>query len=498
MRGRGSDGGLGPPFTGGDALRLAWASARQALHYLRLAPAAWMRGAQARWTAYRRELGQELADLGYAIRLRADRARRRLAVRTARVRWPAIGWRGHYRRFVKGTWPRWRYRLSGWLGPALQSPARSSWRYSTRSLWHLMLAADAAVIGLALTGLLGVHQAALAGVPTVARVVVLRAAAAPPTVIPATPEASLAVVADLGPSPTLPPRRVLPLRASAAARPETTLPAAPTGMAVAFVSVNEHDLEAVVAIPGLAPTPVLPAATATAPPSATSVVAPSAPPLVLSAVVASPTESPSAVFLLPSDTPWPSATVTEKEPSSPTVPPPTDTLSPTETLAPTPTATFVSASYTTWTPGLASAPGWIGPGQCVLSELYGPVGSGTAVWPAGDRWLSGYDFSGWHPGIDISAAYGAPIYAMDSGVVVYAGWNNQGYGNLVIVDHANGIWTAYAHLSQLLVTCLQGVTQGQVIAAAGSTGNSTAAHLHFETFRAGAGQVSPWALLPAP
>jgi murein DD-endopeptidase MepM/ murein hydrolase activator NlpD len=87
---------------------------------------------------------------------------------------------------------------------------------------------------------------------------------------------------------------------------------------------------------------------------------------------------------------------------------------------------------------------------------------------------------------------------VDSGVVVYAGWNNQGYGNLVIVDHANGTWTAYAHLSHLLVTCLQGVTQGQVIAAAGSTGNSTAAHLHFETFRAGAGQVNPWALLPAP
>jgi murein DD-endopeptidase MepM/ murein hydrolase activator NlpD len=65
-------------------------------------------------------------------------------------------------------------------------------------------------------------------------------------------------------------------------------------------------------------------------------------------------------------------------------------------------------------------------------------------------------------------------------VVVYAGWSNYGYGNLIVIDHGNGWQTAYAHLSSLNVGCGQSVGQGQVIAGLGSTGNSTGPHLHFE------------------
>jgi murein DD-endopeptidase MepM/ murein hydrolase activator NlpD len=65
-------------------------------------------------------------------------------------------------------------------------------------------------------------------------------------------------------------------------------------------------------------------------------------------------------------------------------------------------------------------------------------------------------------------------------VVVYAGWSNYGYGNLLVIDHGNGWQTAYAHLSSIGVACGQSVTRGIVVAGLGSTGNSSGPHLHFE------------------
>jgi murein DD-endopeptidase MepM/ murein hydrolase activator NlpD len=133
-------------------------------------------------------------------------------------------------------------------------------------------------------------------------------------------------------------------------------------------------------------------------------------------------------------------------------------------------------------------------GQCP-GGYTGILGSGAFVWPADNHSLSGYDYSAIHPGLDIRAGAGAPLYATDAGVVVYAGWNDWGYGNLVAIDHGNGWQSVYGHLSQWNVQCGQSVSQGELIGLAGSTGRSSGAHLHFE-LRYNGGYVNPWSVLP--
>ena len=90
-----------------------------------------------------------------------------------------------------------------------------------------------------------------------------------------------------------------------------------------------------------------------------------------------------------------------------------------------------------------------------------------------------------HAGLDIGAPRGTPIKAAASGTVTFSGNPSDGYGNYVIVTHANGVQTVYAHCSQLLVSKGQKVSQGDVIAKVGSTGNSTGNHLHFEVRKNG-------------
>jgi murein DD-endopeptidase MepM/ murein hydrolase activator NlpD len=121
-----------------------------------------------------------------------------------------------------------------------------------------------------------------------------------------------------------------------------------------------------------------------------------------------------------------------------------------------------------------------GPGYC--GQVYeGAVGTQSFIWPTVDRGISGYNYDpGVHPGIDITGQVGNAVFASDSGVVVYAGWSNYGYGYLIVIDHGYGWQTAYAHLSAVGVSCGQSVFRGGVIGAVGSTGNSTGAHLHFE------------------
>ena len=128
----------------------------------------------------------------------------------------------------------------------------------------------------------------------------------------------------------------------------------------------------------------------------------------------------------------------------------------------------------------------------------GPVGGGGFIWPTGNHYLSGNDYWSGHLGIDIAAGLGAPVWAADAGVVTIAqgGWNG-GYGNVVMIDHGNGYLTVYGHLSQINVVPCQGVSAGQSIGLAGSTGNSTGAHLHFEV-RLNGGFVDPWYVLPSP
>ena len=101
-----------------------------------------------------------------------------------------------------------------------------------------------------------------------------------------------------------------------------------------------------------------------------------------------------------------------------------------------------------------------------------------------------------HRGIDIANAVGTPIYASAPGVVVRAGWNNGGYGNVVDIRHSDGSMTRYGHNSRILVQVGQQVEQGQTIAAMGSTGFSTGPHSHFEVHPSGKGAVNPIAFLP--
>jgi murein DD-endopeptidase MepM/ murein hydrolase activator NlpD len=137
----------------------------------------------------------------------------------------------------------------------------------------------------------------------------------------------------------------------------------------------------------------------------------------------------------------------------------------------------------------------LGPGACG-SVVDGDVGTGTFVWPTAATYLSGYGYSSVHPAIDIAGDTGNAIFASDSGVVVYSGWNDWGYGYVVVLDHGNGWQTLYAHLSAINVGCGQSVSQGSVIAAMGSTGNSSGPHLHFEMMHDEYGKVNPLNFLP--
>jgi murein DD-endopeptidase MepM/ murein hydrolase activator NlpD len=93
-----------------------------------------------------------------------------------------------------------------------------------------------------------------------------------------------------------------------------------------------------------------------------------------------------------------------------------------------------------------------GPGSCDV-PAYLAYGSGAFAWPANNHYLSGNDYWSGHLGIDIAAATGAPVYASDSGMVVYAGSIGGGYGNMVMIDHGNGYHTLYAHLNSVNVSC---------------------------------------------
>ena len=88
----------------------------------------------------------------------------------------------------------------------------------------------------------------------------------------------------------------------------------------------------------------------------------------------------------------------------------------------------------------------------------------------------GYEF---HTGQDIEAAWGAPVISGASGTVSFVGWQN-GYGQLVVIDHGGGLTTRYGHLSHIDVALNQIVSRGQFIGRVGSTGRSTGPHLHYE------------------
>ena len=123
--------------------------------------------------------------------------------------------------------------------------------------------------------------------------------------------------------------------------------------------------------------------------------------------------------------------------------------------------------------GTMPRPAGVGTGEFILPA------SGTISSQYGARW------GRTHKGIDIAAPTGTPIYAADEGKVIYAAFNNGGFGNMVQIDHGNGYKTYYAHCSELLVSVGDTVAKGDLIARIGNTGRSTGAHCHFEIITGG-------------
>ena len=115
------------------------------------------------------------------------------------------------------------------------------------------------------------------------------------------------------------------------------------------------------------------------------------------------------------------------------------------------------------------------------------VSNYPSIWPVKGTITSQFGYrssptagaSTFHEGVDIGVDYGTPVRATASGEVTMAGWVD-GYGNLVEIDHDNGIVTRYGHNSMLLVVEGQSVKTGDIIALAGSTGRSTGPHVHYE------------------
>jgi len=111
-----------------------------------------------------------------------------------------------------------------------------------------------------------------------------------------------------------------------------------------------------------------------------------------------------------------------------------------------------------------------------------------SVWPVVGKLESGFGgrrnpFGGsayeFHSGQDIDAATGDPVVAGATGTVTFVGWQN-GYGQLIVIDHGGGLTTRYGHLSHIDVTQGQRVERSQFIGRVGSTGRSTGPHLHYE------------------
>ncbi|MFF2774472.1 peptidoglycan DD-metalloendopeptidase family protein [Streptomyces sp. NPDC058052] len=128
-------------------------------------------------------------------------------------------------------------------------------------------------------------------------------------------------------------------------------------------------------------------------------------------------------------------------------------------------ATAPAAAQSSGSSAQATSSGWVAPVSGGVSTPYRASGS---------MWSSGY-----HTGADFIASSGTTVRAVGAGTVVSAGWSGA-YGNEVVIQHADGNYSQYAHLSSLSVSAGQSVSGGQQIGLSGSTGNSTGPHLHFE------------------
>ena len=133
-----------------------------------------------------------------------------------------------------------------------------------------------------------------------------------------------------------------------------------------------------------------------------------------------------------------------------------------------------------------------GDGGCDTSGG-GLFGTGSFINPMNGGVLIGNDYiEGVHQGVDLgSSSFNSSILAADTGLVMYSGWANGGYGYTIMIDHGGAYQTLYAHMSELYVSCGSSVYQGQVIGLMGNSGNSTGPHLHFEIRYMGLND-NPW------
>jgi murein DD-endopeptidase MepM/ murein hydrolase activator NlpD len=133
--------------------------------------------------------------------------------------------------------------------------------------------------------------------------------------------------------------------------------------------------------------------------------------------------------------------------------------------------------------------------QFLPSSMQG--GSQKYIWPAKGVFTSpyGYRWGRMHRGIDVAGPVGTPVVAAAAGVVVKAGWDDGGYGNLVEIQHPDGSFTRYGHNSSINTRVGAVVQQGELVAAMGSTGRSTGPHCHFEIHPNGQRAVDPMTYL---
>jgi LysM repeat protein len=122
-------------------------------------------------------------------------------------------------------------------------------------------------------------------------------------------------------------------------------------------------------------------------------------------------------------------------------------------------------------PAGTGAGGWSNAGQC-LNVSAKVAGTGKFVWPANVHRVSGNPYAWWHRGIDLAGNKGDPVYAADTGTVLWAGPNSWGYGNMILIDHGNGWQTLYAHLSQIACPLRSAIGSRCDGRAIGSTGRS--------------------------
>src|SRR5204862_8080728 len=137
-------------------------------------------------------------------------------------------------------------------------------------------------------------------------------------------------------------------------------------------------------------------------------------------------------------------------------------------------------------------------GPATLAALRGPIPRSPIWLVAPIRYRIGDGFgprdNGFHPGLDFPAPTGTRVTAAGRGRVVFAGWDSGGYGNLVVIEHPQGVRSMYAHLSRIGVRSGQSVVAGSIVGAVGATGFATGPHLHFEVRVRGAA-VDPFTAL---